>query len=67
MALLGRIMFIAGFLGLSFQIAESWLGMTGLPITRDHMFNAMLWWTGFGVVAALGVVINRKFGSDDSL
>lgn len=60
MLLLGRVLFVVGFAGLALQIAESWLGLTGLPIDNTHMVNAMLWWTVCGGMAAGGVWLMKR-------
>jgi len=54
---LGKALFVIGYGGLALQIFEIWLGLTGLPITRDHMLYAMLWWSAFGIAAAGGTLI----------
>ena len=64
MPLLGRILFVVGFAGLAFQIQESWLGLTGLPIDSNHMTNAIVWWAVCGCMAAGGHWINKRYGKD---
>jgi hypothetical protein len=64
MLILGRILFYVGVFGLAFQMFESWLEMTGLPITSDNLFNAMLWWTGCAAIAAVGLFIKKKHGDE---
>jgi hypothetical protein len=61
MLLLGRAIFVIGFIGLTVQIFEAWLGLLNLPITKDHMLYAMLWWAGFGSLAAGGVLLMKKY------
>ncbi len=65
MLIFGRLIFYIGILGLAFQMMETWLEVTGLPITSDNLYNAMLWWTCFGVLAVCGLVLKRKFGGPD--
>lgn len=60
MLLLGRFLFVAGFLGLAVQIIESWFGLFGLPITNAQMMNALLWWMVFGAIAAGGVWLMKR-------
>jgi len=62
MLLLGRILFVGGFLGLAVQILESWLGLFGLPIDKAHLPLALAWWACFGGAAALGVWLMKKNG-----
>ncbi len=64
MQLFGRILFIVGFIGLGFQIEESWLGLVGVPIDSEHMTNAMLWWTACGAAAAGGVWLMKRYNPD---
>jgi len=65
MLIFGRVLFYVGFLGLAFQMFESWLELTGLPITNDNLFNAMLWWTGCAAIAGVGLIIKKKNGDED--
>jgi len=65
MLLLGQILFVVGFAGLGLQIAESWLGITGLPIDNAHMINAILWWMACGLIAAGGAVLMKRSRPDD--
>ncbi len=64
MLILGRILFYIGVFGLAFQMFESWLEMTDLPISNKHMFNAMLWWTGCAAIAGVGLFIKKKYGDE---
>lgn len=64
MLLLGRVLFVIGFAGLALQIAESWLGLTGLPINNEHMTNALLWWMICGGMAAGGVMLMKRHRPD---
>jgi hypothetical protein len=66
MLLLGRVLFVVGFAGLALQIAESWLGFTGLPIDNTHMTNAMLWWAVCGGMSAGGVWLMKRYAPDDA-
>ncbi len=60
MLLLGRAMFVIGFIGLAIQIFDVWLGLLGLPIDKEHLVFALLWWGGFGALAAGGVLIMKR-------
>jgi hypothetical protein len=65
MLLLGRAMFVIGFVGLAIQIFDVWLGLLGLPIDKEHMTYALLWWASFGGMAALGTMLIKKHGDKE--
>jgi len=62
MLLLGRILFVGGFIGLAIQILDIWLEIFGLPIDKSHLPFALAWWACFGGAAALGTWLMKKHG-----
>lgn len=65
MLLLGRAMFVIGFVGLAIQIFDVWLGLLGLPIDKEHLTFALLWWACFGGMAAGGVMLMKKHEEEE--
>ncbi len=63
MLLLGRVLFVVGFAALALQIFESWFGWFSLPIGKENMTTALLWWACFGGMAAGGVHLMKKHGT----